>query len=262
MTDVLVNRPVPDRAWGGRKALRRARAIVESPAMSRALASPMMLCIAIAAVAALIWTGAVSRDLRALDDGLTTMASPRGILSFEFAASMADAQGMLTEWARLRQLGTVARSLIIDTRFIAAYGSALALVALWGALIRRLPRTYTLLLVALPVIAAVCDLAENWWLAVQLDAFTGALRAGGPDLASLEGLGELSGNAGVAAQMPFHAIVDVVARVAPAAARHRSPTRPPDSRSRRRPAPNSSAASTNRATSRPYRPQLLHPWSS
>jgi hypothetical protein len=101
---------------------------------------------------------------------------PRGGIDLQLAKSDADAVRILRTWAAhggtRGELTDIAKqTLVRDTRFIATYALGWMLAALWAARCcgtRRTRRTVAAALVGAIAAAAACDLAENWWLGLQL----------------------------------------------------------------------------------------------
>ena len=132
----------------------------------------------IAALAALLWTGAEIRSLTSAGTPLHRLpAAPHGGISLQLASSPEEAQAIRNAWAcRGLDLPTpcedvtpVARqALARDSRFIAAYSLAFILTILWSAGSTQPSRRFVLLLFGLLAIGVACDLVENWALATTL----------------------------------------------------------------------------------------------
>jgi hypothetical protein len=92
---------------------------------------------------------------------LTTPQAPYGIVSYELAGSVAQAQAMLDSWDHTTQL-RAAFSLGLDYLFMPAYAGAISLACLWAAAVLRQR--------AWPLVALGAPLAWGQWLAALLDA--------------------------------------------------------------------------------------------
>ena len=142
----------------------------------------------IAALAALLWTGAEIRSLTSAGTPLHRLpAAPHGGISLQLASSPEEAQAIRNAWAcRGLDLPTpcedvtpVARqALARDSRFIAAYSLAFILTILWSAGSTQPSRRFVLLLFGLLAIGVACDLVENWALATTL-GFAGEMPVNG-----------------------------------------------------------------------------------
>lgn len=125
---------------------------------------------------------------------LTTPDSPRAIVSLELASSPAVAQRIIGAWTKTpggRRALTV--TMEADTRLIYAYTLAFLAFLLWSCLLVRVSPWVVALAMATVVIAGLSDLAENWFLAFQIDTWA---PSGFP----------------IAGDMPFHVVADVLDR--------------------------------------------------
>ena len=127
------------------------------------------------AMAALIWMGYEVWTLRDLGRALERPPATRGGLSLQLAPTTAAAAEIRSAWRceppseGCTDVTDVARATLVrDTRLIASYTVALVLVVLWAAWTTHTSRRLTAGVLLLIVFGAICDLAENWFLAIPL----------------------------------------------------------------------------------------------
>jgi hypothetical protein len=130
----------------------------------------------------LFLTIAIFLCFRFLDAPLRTAAAPSGIVSFELAGTVANAQAMIDSWDARAQL-FAAFGLGLDYLFMPAYGLTFALACLLVA--RKHPGTLSragriLAWGLLP--AVVCDAIENLGLWLSL---SGGVRAPWPQISAV-----------------------------------------------------------------------------
>jgi hypothetical protein len=129
------------------------------------------------AIAALLWSGYLARELTTLGKPLQTAKAPRGGVSLQLAATANEAAAIRTEWNGAGLIPVAKASLDKDSYFILAYVAGWSLLAIWAAWIASLSRFTRGLLVGLIVAAGLCDLAENWLLGITLGNEGGLLPA-------------------------------------------------------------------------------------
>ena len=142
----------------------------------------------IAALAALVWTGAELRSLTSAGTPLHRLpAAPHGGISLQLASSPEEAQAIRNAWAcrglevpgSCEDVTPIARQALgRDSRFIAAYLLAFILTILWSASLTHPSRRFVLMLFGLLAIGVACDLVENWALATTL-GFAGEMPLNG-----------------------------------------------------------------------------------
>jgi hypothetical protein len=98
---------------------------------------------------------------------LVTPAAPYGMISFELARDVDQAQAVLDSWDRIAQL-RAAFSLGLDYLFIPLYAITLTLTCLWAARFRRERRRLPTLLVTIGLPGTLLAWAQS--LAAGLDA--------------------------------------------------------------------------------------------
>ena len=109
--------------------------------------------------------------LQAVDAPLKTTAAPQGIVSYELAGNVVEAQRILDSWNPTARL-YAAFSLGLDTLYMPAYAIAIGLACAWAAE-RWNKRRGALALVGVGLawgllVAAVCDAIENVALITML----------------------------------------------------------------------------------------------
>ena len=109
-------------------------------------------------------TVALMITLLLIDVPLQTTAAPKGIVSYELAGSVTEAQRILASWNPTARL-YAAFSLGLDTLYIPAYAIAIGLACAWAAELWNKRRGWLALIgVGLAwalMVAALCDAIEN-----------------------------------------------------------------------------------------------------
>lgn len=122
-----------------------------------------------------VWAGAalaMTVVMQRLGAPLVTPESPAGIVTFEFAGSLARAERLAEAWGPTGQ-AAARRSLLVDLLYIASYAPAIALGCRWVAARWGTDRwgwfaTLGPRLSWAQALAAACDLGENALLAAFL----------------------------------------------------------------------------------------------
>lgn len=130
------------------------------------------------ALLALAWSVYEYMAIAELGAPLKTDAAPRGGLSLQLASSPEKASDIRREWAsaceepepgrRVCKDATARLVLERDSRLILAYALAGVLAAIWAAWVAGRSRGVAAFAVALLIAAGLFDLAENWFLGIQL----------------------------------------------------------------------------------------------
>jgi hypothetical protein len=133
----------------------------------------------------LVFTLVLAVTLYLLDAPLRTVAAPRGIISYEFARTVTDAQNMLDSWQGTPML-YAAFQLGLDYLYMPSYALTIALACIWAGGVlgrnRPWPHILGLALAAWMVPAALMDATENYALVKMI--FAGVASAPWPTVAA------------------------------------------------------------------------------
>jgi hypothetical protein len=127
------------------------------------------------ALAALLTSVYLGRELGALGQPLRTERAPRGGISLQLAATPSEAQAIREDWTQKGVVPVAKAVLAKDMFFILAYVAGWSLLALWAAWVASISAFTRNLLAGLIIVAGLCDLAENWLLGITLGEAVGLL---------------------------------------------------------------------------------------